>query len=55
MWVINRYRKNKGTLGNNPEKELKALEMRIAISNENVNLGMEKRTCNYEGNAKIRI
>ena len=42
-WVIYKYNKVKSSSVNDPKITLEDLEMRIKISNENVDIGMEKK------------
>jgi len=42
-WVIDKYNKVKSSSVNDPKITLEDLEMRIKISNENVDIGMEKK------------
>ena len=42
-WVINKYSKVKSSSDDDAKGKLEDLEMRIKISNENVDIGMEKK------------
>lgn len=42
-WVLNKYSSLKLGSNNNAESALKNLEMRIELSNKNVEIGMEKK------------
>ena len=42
-WVINKYSKVKSSSDDDGKIKLEDLEMRIKISNENVDIGMEKK------------